>query len=640
MTFSLQRVVGRRAASRETQAARSALRAAVERLEDRRLLTVSLLSAVSTPLSTTPAGDPAAPVVADFDGDDKLDVLIAFPSPSAVDAGYLQFGKGDGAGTFAFSAAVQAGIFTGRPVVGDFNGDDILDIAVTNAFGGEVKVLRGAGDGTFAAATAFDAGVSPEPLAAGDFNDDGLTDLVTGNRSDNTISVYLGNSSTTLSAQTVINTATDPATVAVGDFNQDGEVDILVGASGGSGAFSGVLQVFAGNGDGTFNNSPIATTGPRGVTAVAELDGDNGLDVVVGVSDNDRADALVNNGNGTFTLTPGSTGAAATKAAVAIDMDEDSIVDLVTAVAGQIDVLPGLGNGTFGRAVSFDSAGGSGPAVADVNGDGRADVLTITATAGQTANRSVNVSLGRRIGPDLSVAFAKPVAPSALTGQRGEVTVRITNNGNAKLSRQTPIQLYASTDTTVADGDALLIQSLPRLNLNVGKSKNVKLKFDYPGGAGSYNLIAQVDPQGTTGDLNLFDNAAISATPVVVGEAFVDYSAVLPAVPTTPISENTPVKLTLELTNLGNTTGKGQVNFAVVASTDTTADTSTDVLLRSKLQNIQLKAGQTKNVKLNFKMSAVTPGPYYLLAVVEQASFVDSDLSNNTAVGPTQVTVQ
>ncbi len=41
----------------------------IEMLEERRLFSIVLASAVSTPLSTTPTGDPAAPVIADFDGD-------------------------------------------------------------------------------------------------------------------------------------------------------------------------------------------------------------------------------------------------------------------------------------------------------------------------------------------------------------------------------------------------------------------------------------------------------------------------------------------------------------------------------------------------------------------------------------------
>ncbi|QOV88995.1 FG-GAP-like repeat-containing protein [Humisphaera borealis] len=621
--------------------AQVATRSAVERLEDRRLFTVSLLSAIATPISSTPTGDPAAPVIADFDGDTKLDVLVAFPAPSAIASGFIQFGKGDGAGGFAFSTAVDVGIFTGRPVVGDFNNDDLLDIAVTNAFGGEVKVIRGNGNGTFGSISAFAAGVSPEALAAADFNADGFSDLVAGNRSGNSVSVYLGNGTTTLGAATTINTATDPATLAIADFTQDGKLDILVGASGGQGSANGVLQVFTGRADGTFDTTPVATLGPRGVTAVADIDSDNGPDVIIGVSDKDKAVASLNGGIGTFSAVPGSPTSGATKAAVAADMDGDSTTDLVTAVNGRIDILTGNGNGTFAKAVLFDAAGGSGPAVADLNGDGRGDVLTIAAVSGQTANRTLNVSLGRRIGPDLSVAIVSAIPTAALTSQNSDLVVRVTNTGNAKVSETVTLQLYTSEDTTIDDNDALLTQAFPKLNLAPGKSKTFKLKFAFGLTPGVFNLISRVDPSGATGDLNLADNTAISSSTVTVGQAFIDLSAAMPVSPTGTILAANTAKFEIRATNVGNVPAKGRVSFSVVASADAEITEDVDLLLRTKLVNVKLNPGQTKSVKFSIKLAGLPAGSYFFIAAIDQGNaFVDADVSNNVAAGSAPVTVQ
>ncbi|MDB5297494.1 MAG: alkaline phosphatase [Phycisphaerales bacterium] len=620
----------------------------IQPLESRRLMSASFETAVPIPLSSTPTGDPAAPVVTDFDNDGDLDVVVAFPAPSAIDTGYLQVGLGDGSGTFAFAAAIDVGRFTGRPVVGDFDGDGLYDLAVADGFGGQVKVLRNASDpaGTggvaFAPAVAFPAGVSPEPLAVGDLNADGRADLAVGNRSDNTVQVRLGAGSPTapLGAAATLNTGTDPATLAVGDFTLDGNLDVLVGASGGTDSTTGgVLQVFAGNGDGTLNPAPIATAGPRGVTAVGDINGDQAPDVIVGVTDQDVADALVNNGNGTFTLTPGSTGSTATKTGVLADLDENDVPDLLTAVGGRIDVLSGNGEGGFGQAVSFDAAGGSGPAVADVTGDGRPDVLTVTATPGTATGRTMNVSVGRRFGPDLTVQILSPLPTSVILGAKGKVTLRVTNNGPEAVNQQVPVQLVGSTDATVDDLDPLFRQQLVKLNLKPGRSKTVKLAFNYEADAGTYTLTARVDPQNATGDLNPFDNSATAPTALTIAQPFIDFSGAIPAAPPATIAAGAKAAVNVVVTNAGNTLAAGRLDVALTASPDATPD-ATDTVLRITTTSVRIAPGKTKTVKFRFKMPDLAAGSYYFISTVDSGDTVsESDETNNTGVSPSQVTV-
>ncbi len=59
---------------------------------------------------------------------------------------------GNGDGTFQPALDYAVGIFPIGVVTGDFNGDGILDLAVTNAGSNTVSVLLGNGDGTFQSA--------------------------------------------------------------------------------------------------------------------------------------------------------------------------------------------------------------------------------------------------------------------------------------------------------------------------------------------------------------------------------------------------------------------------------------------------------------------------------------------------------
>jgi DNA-binding beta-propeller fold protein YncE len=103
-------------------------------------------------------------------------------------------------------------------VVGDFDGDGNLDLAVANTFSNDISVLLGNGDGTFQSAVSYPVGTNPSSIAVGSFVDPTKQDLVVANTNSNNISVLLGNGDGTFLPAVSIPAGNGPVFVAVGNF--------------------------------------------------------------------------------------------------------------------------------------------------------------------------------------------------------------------------------------------------------------------------------------------------------------------------------------------------------------------------------------------------------------------------------------
>jgi len=138
---------------------------------------------------------PASIVAADFNGDGKVDLAITTaPSlngnslPGSV---YIFLGNGDGSFTPALGS-ISVGIDPTSIAVGDFNGDGKLDLIMANFLSDSVTLLLGSGDGTFSEAigSPFAVGRGPS-VAIGDFNGSGRLGLAVSNANDQTISILV-----------------------------------------------------------------------------------------------------------------------------------------------------------------------------------------------------------------------------------------------------------------------------------------------------------------------------------------------------------------------------------------------------------------------------------------------------------------
>ena len=345
-------------------------------------------SSVALSASGVRAGsNPTSAAVGDFNGDGKLDLVVANAGSKNVS---ILLGNGDG----SFKAPLNFGAPAPQSVaVGDFNGDGKLDVAVANLATGNISIRLGNGDGTLRAPVNYATGDSPNSIAVTDFNGDGKLDLAVVNGGNNTgvssVSILLGNGNGTFHpvAKYVVSFGNS---VAVGDFNRDGKLDLAVANFG-----SSSVGVFLGNGDGTFNvPMNFGAPGPVSV-AVGDFNRDGNLDLVTAniVSNTGLSNVSVLLGKGDGTFQPAvNYGAGSNPSAVAVgDFNGDGKLDLAVANLGgygnvsSVSMILGNGNGSFQATTEYIGVGSnpSSLAVGDFNSDGRLDMI-VADPAGST----------------------------------------------------------------------------------------------------------------------------------------------------------------------------------------------------------------------------------------------------------------
>jgi hypothetical protein len=206
---------------------------------------------------------PQSVAVGDFNNDTILDLAVA-----NLFSNNVSILIGNGNGTFVDTPAVNFGVGDGPAsvVVGDFNNDTILDLAVANQLSDNISILIGNGNGTFVIpAVNFGVGNQPLSVAVGDFNNDTIQDLATANVNSNNVSILIGNGNGTFVDTPAVNfgVGNQPLSVAVGDFNNDNILDLAVANSG-----SNNVSILLGTGTGSFGtpatNFAVGST-PRSV---------------------------------------------------------------------------------------------------------------------------------------------------------------------------------------------------------------------------------------------------------------------------------------------------------------------------------------------------------------------------------------
>lgn len=342
--------------------------------------------------------DDSSVATGDFDGDGDLDLLITGESEGGnVAKIYLN----DGAGGFSEDTeASLTGVESGSVSVGDFDGDDDLDLLITGRTGetedGEIaEIYLNDGAGGFSEDTeASLTGVEFSTTSTGDFDDDGDLDLlITGfdNVANSVSSIYLNDGLGGFSKDNSNSlVGVSFGSVATGDFDGDSDIDLFLTGNG-----SRTGQFYTNDGTGSFSlntdANPDGFGNFDGSISTGDYDNDGDLDLLVAGLDDDRMAAIyTNDGTGVFSedTETALTGVAFSASAVS-DFDGDDDLDLL--ITGLDDSGSATAEIYLNNTANDNTVGNPG---ADIMGDGvlvgTPDADTITSGAGNDVIFALN----------------------------------------------------------------------------------------------------------------------------------------------------------------------------------------------------------------------------------------------------------
>ena len=334
---------------------------------------------------------PASIAVADLNHDHHPDLVVA-----NFEDGTLSVLLGDGRGRFAPApgSPFACGASPNDIAVADLNGDGNLDLVVANTGTPYLTVLLGDGRGKFTPTAHSPFATQSFPhvhgVVAADFIGDGKPAVVTDSWGHNQVLMLPGDGMGNLVPPGVLfATGKRPyERLRSADLNRDGRPDIVT-----TDMDDNAVSILLGDGHGGFRQ-PAGSPFPAGKApwevAIADFNRDGNLDLAVIPYDQDLTDArqlavtvLLGDGRGGFVSHPERSaplsleGCRGPDRVAAGDVNGDGYPNIVVSCAqnNRLIVFWGSKEGVFARSIEDVQSGWSGLAVADLEGDGKSEII-------------------------------------------------------------------------------------------------------------------------------------------------------------------------------------------------------------------------------------------------------------------------
>jgi uncharacterized protein YjdB len=368
---------------------------------------------------------------ADIDGDGKVDIIT-----NNYTAGTITVLRNTGsAGTVSFAAPVTIATLTNPSfsVAGDMDGDGKPDVVVMTT--GVANIYRNTstpGTISFAAGVTSSIGSGVNIVAIADIDGDGKADIITAGSVVSVVRNTGSIGSLSFAAHKDFAVLGSTATVSAGDIDGDGKADVIVGYTASN---ISVFRNTSTSGNVNFSvRQDFVSGGHSNFIGLADIDGDGKMDIISPNSgtifslfpNNSSVDTVI---LGTkLDITIGNNAGAFSMG----DFDGDGKADIAISSisSGGVYVYRNTSSaGSFSFATAVVFATGNGPAgvtVADMDGDGKPDIVT--------GNQSSNT---------ISVLLNKPLQPIA-----GATTV--CKGSTLTLSDATSGGTWSTANTTVA----------------------------------------------------------------------------------------------------------------------------------------------------------------------------------------------
>lgn len=359
--------------------------------------------------------------VGDINGDGHADLVVTSlsepPDPVApIEPEQILVRLGRGDGSFGDVQRSAGPYLAEHTFFAKLNGDAHPDLVATRFYGG-ADAYTSNGDGTFMTSTTAPGCERSPGGTAGDYNGDGRVDLVLLCRDEgfSYMNVSFGNADGTFTfvkSYSLMPVRLLPSAVETGDLNGDGELDLLItGTQDGQPSAIPHLN----DGSGTFLPRPALAAGFAAV-ALIDADGDGKLDAFTG-----GASLVLLRGTGDGGFAAGQTlftppGETITDVAAA-DVNGDGRADVVATAPSGLHVLISSG-AAYSHRLLATGANPKDVALVDVNGDGQKDSVNLNRTSPGSVTIHYNSTLRDPGAPVDAPVDATANAKPDLTGTR------------------------------------------------------------------------------------------------------------------------------------------------------------------------------------------------------------------------------